>query len=109
MAAWENSALLKGKVIVVTGSASSIGFETARLCTAMGATVLGVDVNKRFDHVEEFYRAVREGRCVVDNPQDVSPASNGSQLQLTDNLEMCNDFRSVGSGFVKPPTTTSPG
>lgn len=42
---------------MVTGSASGIGLETARLCSAMGATVLGVDLTKRFDHVEEFYRA----------------------------------------------------
>lgn len=73
MAAWENSALLKGKVIVVTGSASGIGFETARLCTAMGATVLGVDVTKRFDHVEEFYRADLSDARTIDALIDVLP------------------------------------
>jgi len=54
---WAEAQILAGKTIVVTGSASGIGLETARVCTAMGATVLGVDVTKRFDHVEEFYRA----------------------------------------------------
>lgn len=49
--------LLKGKRIVVTGSASGIGLETAKLLTAQGAEVLGVDVAKKFDHVEELYRA----------------------------------------------------
>jgi len=49
--------LLQGKRIVVTGSASGIGLETARLLTAQGAEVLGVDLTKSFDHVEEFYRA----------------------------------------------------
>lgn len=73
MAAWENSALLKGKVIVVTGSASGIGYETARLCTAMGATVLGVDVTKRFDHVEEFYRADLSDARTIDALIDVLP------------------------------------
>ena len=48
--------LLKGKRIVVTGSASGIGLETARLLSAQGAEVLGVDITKSFDHVEEFYR-----------------------------------------------------
>ena len=57
MAAWEAAPLLAGKTVVVTGSASGIGRETARLCQAMGATVLGVDVTKGFDHVDELYRA----------------------------------------------------
>ena len=74
MAAWERSALLKGKVIVVTGSASGIGFETARLCTAMGATVLGVDVTKKFDHVEEFYRADLSDARTIDALVDVLPS-----------------------------------
>lgn len=74
MAAWEKSALLKGKVIVVTGSASGIGFETARICTAMGATVLGVDVTKRFDHVEEFYRADLSDARTIDALIDVLPS-----------------------------------
>jgi NAD(P)-dependent dehydrogenase (short-subunit alcohol dehydrogenase family) len=55
--AWEAAPLLAGKRIVVTGSASGIGLETARLCASMGATVLGVDRDKGFEHVEELYRA----------------------------------------------------
>ncbi|OAN67559.1 3-alpha-hydroxysteroid dehydrogenase [Rhodobacteraceae bacterium EhC02] len=74
MANWEKSALLKGKVIVVTGSASGIGFETARICTGMGATVLGVDVTKRFDHVEEFYRADLSDARTIDALVDVLPS-----------------------------------
>ena len=64
MAAWEKSTLLKGKVIVVTGSASGIGFETARLCSAMGATVLGVDVTMRNQGVVEALNALaRSDQC----------------------------------------------
>lgn len=54
---YSNIPLLKGKKIIVTGSASGIGLETARLCSAMGAYVLGVDRTKSFDYVDEFYRA----------------------------------------------------
>jgi len=57
--------LVKGKRIVVTGSSSGIGLETARLLTDQGAEVLGVDLNKNFDHVEEFYRAdLSDGRTL---------------------------------------------
>ena len=65
--------LLLGKTIVVTGSSSGIGKETARLLTAQGATVLGVDLNKSFDHVEEFYRADLSDGPTVDALVDVMP------------------------------------
>lgn len=70
---WERAQILEGKTIVVTGSASGIGAETARLCTAMGATVLGVDLTKRFDHVEEFYRADLSDGRTIDALVDVLP------------------------------------
>jgi len=54
---YSNIPLLKGKKIIVTGSASGIGLETARICSAMGAYVLGVDRTKSFDYIDEFYRA----------------------------------------------------
>lgn len=72
-ASWENRPLLQGKTVVVTGSASGIGWETARLCTALGATVLGVDRTKCFDHVEEFYRADLSEPRTVDALVDVLP------------------------------------
>jgi len=70
---WERAPLLKGKTIVVTGSSSGIGLETARVCTAMGATVLGIDVTKRFDHVEEFYRADLSDSRTIEALIDVLP------------------------------------
>ena len=48
---------LDGKTVVVNGCASGIGLETARLCKAWGATVLGVDRTMTQEHVDELYKA----------------------------------------------------
>ncbi|MGB3243890.1 MAG: coniferyl-alcohol dehydrogenase [Sulfitobacter sp.] len=65
--------LLKGKRIIVTGSSSGIGWETAKILTAQGAEVLGVDINKNFDHVEEFYRVDLSDPRAIDALVDVLP------------------------------------
>jgi len=65
--------LLKGKRIVVTGSSSGIGWETAKILTQQGAEVLGVDINKNFDHVEEFYRVDLSDPRAIDALIDVLP------------------------------------
>ena len=65
--------LVKGKKIIVTGSSSGIGKETARLLTQQGATVLGVDLNRSFDHVEEFYRADLSDGPTIEALVDVLP------------------------------------
>lgn len=65
--------LLKGKRIVVTGSSSGIGWETAKLLTEQGAEVLGVDINKNFDHVEEFYRVDLSDPRAIDALIDLLP------------------------------------
>lgn len=49
--------LLQGKTVVVTGCASGIGLETARVCKAWGATVLGVDRTMTHEHVDALYKA----------------------------------------------------
>ena len=56
-APWESRKLLAGKTVVVTGCASGIGRETARLAKALGADVLGVDVRHTEEHVDELYVA----------------------------------------------------
>ncbi len=65
--------LVRGKRIVVTGSSSGIGWETARVLAEQGADVLGVDLNKNFDNVEEFYRADLSDPRAIDALVDVLP------------------------------------
>ena len=66
--------ILARKKIIVTGSSSGIGKETARVATALGATVLGVDLNKSFEHVEEFYRADLSDGPTIEALVDVLPS-----------------------------------
>ncbi|NCX90496.1 MAG: SDR family oxidoreductase [Rhodobacteraceae bacterium] len=65
--------LLKDKRIIVTGSSSGIGWETCGLLAEQGAEVIGVDVNKNFDHVAEFYRTDLSDPGTVDALIDVLP------------------------------------
>ena len=65
--------IVKGKRILVTGNSSGIGLETARTLSEQGAEVLGVDVNKCFDHVDEFYRADLSDPRTIDALIDVLP------------------------------------
>ncbi len=85
---------LDGKVCVITGAASGIGAETARLFAAEGARVVGVDIDEGAegelalranvadeDEVREMYaRAAKEmGRIdVLFNNAGISPEDDAS-------------------------------
>ncbi len=45
---------LSGKTIVVTGAASGIGAETARVLTAAGARVIGLDRHEATENIDQF-------------------------------------------------------
>ena len=80
--------LLKGKRIVVTGSSSGIGWETAKRASEQGAEVLGIDVTKNFDHVDEFYRADLSDPRTIDAlvealPGDIDGLVNNAGLPPT--------------------------
>ncbi|MBX2884948.1 MAG: coniferyl-alcohol dehydrogenase [Granulosicoccus sp.] len=62
---WTSGKLLRDKTIVVTGCSSGIGKETARLIKKLGGDVLGVDVNKTEDHVDELYIADLSDRRTI--------------------------------------------
>ena len=46
--------MLNGKTIIVTGAASGIGAETARIVKEQGGTVIGLDINETKENVDQF-------------------------------------------------------
>jgi NAD(P)-dependent dehydrogenase (short-subunit alcohol dehydrogenase family) len=56
-ASWKGGKILKGKKIIVTGCASGIGMETSKLIKKLGGYVIGVDVNKTDEYIDELYIA----------------------------------------------------
>ena len=90
---------LEGKVCVITGTASGIGASSARLFTAEGAEVVGIDLSTEAEGamtieadvsdegqvVEAFRRVVEEhGRIdVLMNNAGINPTDDGSVLETS--------------------------
>lgn len=90
---WEQCELLAGKTIVVTGCASGIGAETARVCQSMGADVLGVDLSTDCRHVDELYVADLSDPLAIDElvsllPRGINGLANIAGLPPTRPADM---------------------
>lgn len=62
---WAHGKLLRDKTIVVTGCASGIGKDICNVIKLLGGDVLGVDVNKTDDYVDELYLADMSDRRTI--------------------------------------------
>ena len=62
---WTYGKILRDKAIVVTGCSSGIGRETAKLVKHLGGDVIGVDLKKTDDYVDELYLADMSDRRTI--------------------------------------------
>ncbi|WP_164660213.1 coniferyl-alcohol dehydrogenase [Tropicibacter sp. Alg240-R139] len=58
--------MLTNKKIIVTGCASGIGAETARLVKELGGTVIGIDRNETTENVDSFYKVDFGDKASID-------------------------------------------
>lgn len=98
---WQKLPLLQGKTIVVTGCASGIGLETARLVTKMGGTVLGVDIKESSAHLTEFYQVDLGDQASIDRlvaalPTGIDGIANIAGLAPTAPADMVVKVNLVG-------------
>lgn len=66
--------MLTGKTIIVTGTASGIGAETARLVQAWGGRVIAVDRHEPAVPVDAFFAADLSDRAAIDALAEALPA-----------------------------------
>ena len=64
---------LDNKKIVVTGAASGIGAETAKVLQAKGARVMGVDLNKPSANVDQYVQADLSDPASIEAAVDLIP------------------------------------
>ncbi len=102
---WKPKKILKGKTIIVTGCASGIGLETARLIKKLGGDVIGIDRDKTEKHVDELYRADLSDKRAIQAlimalPKGADGLANIAGLPPTQPAEMVIMVNLVGLKYL---------
>ena len=73
--------MLSNKKIVVTGAASGIGAETAKVLKENGAVVIGLDINRPTGNVDEFIKVDISNPASIDTAVSKIPDGIGRTMQ----------------------------
>jgi len=96
--------ILRDKTIIVTGCASGIGLETAKTIKELGGDVIGVDITKTTQYVDELYRADLSDRRTIQAlimalPMGANGIANIAGLPPTAPAELVLKVNLVGLKF----------
>jgi NAD(P)-dependent dehydrogenase (short-subunit alcohol dehydrogenase family) len=102
---WKPKKILKGKTVIVTGCASGIGLETARIVKKLGGYVIGVDRDKTENYVDELYRADLSDKraikaLIMALPKDADGLANIAGLPPTQPAEIVIKVNLVGLKYL---------
>ena len=91
-----------GKTVVITGAASGIGAETARLFASEGATVFASDIDDESGKSleSEAQGDIRYRHCDVCSPEDIRQLMDGA-AQETGGIDVL--FNNAGAGGAREP------
>jgi len=97
--------MLKNKTLLITGVASGIGEETARVARQQGAHVIGVDINPPKVEVDQFIKVDLSSQDSIDAllsqlPEGIDGLANIAGLPPTQNAERVIKVNLVGLKYL---------
>ena len=97
--------MLNNKTLVITGVASGIGEETARVARQQGARVIGVDINPPKVEVDQFIAADLSSQDSIDAllarlPEGIDGLANIAGLPPTQSADRVIQVNLVGLKYL---------